>query len=68
MEPGVQMVIYPEQNFTKNQKIAFLFTQVNQNMPEMKESTEEMKDLTACKFEVFLMFPLHFKCFLVIAF
>ena len=50
MEPGVQMVIYPEQNFTKNQKIAFLFTQVNQNMPEMKDLTEEMKDLTACKF------------------
>ena len=41
MEPGVQMVIYPQQNFTKNQKIAFLFTDANRNMPKMKDLTNE---------------------------
>ena len=50
MGPGVQMVIYPQQNFTKNQKIAFLFTEVDRNMPKMKDFTKEMKDLTACEF------------------
>ena len=68
MEPGVQMVIYREQNFTKNQKIAFLSSEDNRNMSKMKDLIEEMKDLTDFEFKVFIQFQLHFRRRQTIAF